>query len=175
MGRDFKVGDIVKGNSETRYNLTDADMTEARVIDTDCVGGKIRIEVLKHEQEAGIGQEFIVDPEYFELVRREEPPTGGSELELVDDSKMAQVARILGEELGKEFYIVGGRCNPYKLTENGLFDSYDQLATVVLSELLIGKLEIKKPTCAHCGGTNEVIQQGNAPMCKQCAKEVLAK
>jgi len=252
MGRDFKVGDIIKGTCRAgdKYNITDSRMAEARVIDTDCVGGEIQIEVLEHRLESQTGQEFVVDPEYFDFVRHE----GGSEmsrdfkvgdrvrirawddmekeyglnelmnikckktftsgmknlcgrtatisetredgvvnlcdwddssgdiawqfstdmLELADDSKMAQVARILGVELGEEFHIEGHGYNPYELTKDGLFDRDGDQRIYPLWDLLIGKYKIIRPTCAHCGGTNEVVQQGDAAICKQCAKDALA-
>ena len=68
----FKVGDIVKGNSESdeRYNITNSDMTRGKVIGV--IGDTITIEVLRHKAMANnVGNEYDVESKYFDLV--EEP------------------------------------------------------------------------------------------------------
>ena len=65
----FKVGDIVKGNSESdrRYNITTSDMTRGKVIRV--TGDTIMIEVLRHKTMANkVGNEYDVESKYFDLV-----------------------------------------------------------------------------------------------------------
>lgn len=60
---------------------------------------------------------------------------------------MADVARILGVELGEEFKI-NGRETKYKITENGLYfyepDGWWQCSNVLLPRILRGNVEIVK-------------------------------
>ena len=69
----FKVGDIVKGNSESDrcYNITNSNMTRGKVIRV--TGDTIMIEVLRHKTMANkVGDEYDVESKYFDLV--EESP-----------------------------------------------------------------------------------------------------
>lgn len=60
------------------------------------------------------------------------------------ESKMKEVAKILGVELGEEFKIKDNK-GTYKLTDSGLLDMNSYLCTYFLNYLLSGKLEIEKP------------------------------
>lgn len=70
----FKVGDIVKGNSESdrRYSVTNGNMTRGKVI--NATGDLITIEVLSHKTMPDkVGEEYVcVESKYFDLV--EEAP-----------------------------------------------------------------------------------------------------
>lgn len=70
----FKVGDIVKGNSESdrRYSVTNDNMTRGKVI--NATGDFITIEVLSHKTMPDeVGEEYAsVESKYFDLV--EEAP-----------------------------------------------------------------------------------------------------
>lgn len=70
----FKVGDIVKGNSESsrRYTVTNDNMTRGKVI--NATGDFITIEVLSHKTMPDeVGEEYTgVESKYFDLV--EEAP-----------------------------------------------------------------------------------------------------
>ncbi len=69
----FKVGDIVKGNSESDewYAITNSNMTRGKVIGV--IGDTITIEVLRHKAMANkVGNEYDVESKYFDLV--EESP-----------------------------------------------------------------------------------------------------
>lgn len=70
----FKVGDIVKGNSESgrRYSITNDNMTRGKVVGV--AGGLITIEVLSHKtMPEEVGEEYAgLESEYFDLV--EEAP-----------------------------------------------------------------------------------------------------
>lgn len=66
----FKVGDIVKGNSESdgRYNFTNSNMTRGKVTSVTC--DTITIEVLEHKTSNGkVGEKYDVDPKYFDLMK----------------------------------------------------------------------------------------------------------
>ena len=59
---------------------------------------------------------------------------------------MEEVARMLGVELGEEFEIKGGFCNPYMITERGLLDCVGDESPSILIGLLDGSIKIiKKP------------------------------
>lgn len=60
------------------------------------------------------------------------------------ESKMKQVAQLLGVELGEEFKIKGYN-RTFKFTNDGLFDCYSCNISLTLHLLLNGKLEIEKP------------------------------
>lgn len=70
----FKVGDIVKGNSESgrRYSITNDNMTRGKVVGV--AGGLITIEVLSHKtMPEEVGEEYAgLESKYFDLV--EEAP-----------------------------------------------------------------------------------------------------
>lgn len=70
----FKVGDIVKGNSESgrRYSVTNDNLTRGKVVRV--VGDLITIEVLSHKtMPEEVGEEYVgVESKYFDLV--EEAP-----------------------------------------------------------------------------------------------------
>lgn len=59
-------------------------------------------------------------------------------------SKMKQVAKILGVELGEEFKIKGFN-GIFKLTNNGLYDCYSNDRERMLYNLLTGEYEIEQP------------------------------
>lgn len=71
----FKVGDIVKGNSESndRYLITNSNMTRGKVIYVS-ENGDIKIKVLSHKtMPYEVGEEYFgLKSKYFDLV--EEPP-----------------------------------------------------------------------------------------------------
>ena len=59
---------------------------------------------------------------------------------------MADVAKMLGVELGEEFDVEYCNWNPYRFTEDGLLDCKSNPNSGVLEVLLIGKAKIiKKP------------------------------
>ena len=61
------------------------------------------------------------------------------------ESKMKEVAKILGVELGEEFNIKGSHAT-YKLTSGGMcFADNSSTAFAQLYRLLIGEIEIEKP------------------------------
>lgn len=68
----FKVGDIVKGNSESgrRYTVTNDNMTRGKVI--NATGDFITIEVLSHKTMPDeVGEEYAgVESKYFDLVEK---------------------------------------------------------------------------------------------------------
>lgn len=60
------------------------------------------------------------------------------------ESKMKEVAKILGVELGEEFKIKGV-IYTYRLTNEGLLDSNSSICEYFLNNLLTGRCEIEKP------------------------------
>lgn len=56
---------------------------------------------------------------------------------------MAEVAKMLGVELGEEFEIAGGE-RIYRFCENGLYDDDDFFCCALLKDLLVGDHHIKK-------------------------------
>lgn len=65
----FQVGDIVKGNSPSRYGVTDDKMTRGEVVRVE--GGRLAIKILKHDAGRMLGETFPnLNPEYFDLVER---------------------------------------------------------------------------------------------------------
>ena len=62
------------------------------------------------------------------------------------ENKMKEVAELLGVEFGKPFRIKDVKYNPYKLTENGLYDYYGISHGLMIYKLLRGELEIEQPT-----------------------------
>lgn len=69
----FKVGDIVKGNSESddRYHITNSNMTREKVVSV--ADNFITIRVLSHKTMPNkVGEKYGVSTKYFDLV--EEPP-----------------------------------------------------------------------------------------------------
>ena len=65
----FKVGDIVKGNekSDGKYSITNSYCV-GEVIETNEFG-IIMLKIISHEQyEDHVGEEFVVDDDYFDLV-----------------------------------------------------------------------------------------------------------
>ena len=71
----FKVGDIVKGNSESdeKYVYTNSNMTRGKVTHVSNDGDTITIEVLEHKNMTfSDGEEYGVESKYFDLV--EEAP-----------------------------------------------------------------------------------------------------
>lgn len=68
--REFKVGDIVCGNSSTRYEITNTDMTKGKVI-RFYDDGSFEVKILEHKCKSEIGENFsFLDPKYFDLVSR---------------------------------------------------------------------------------------------------------
>ena len=68
----FKVGDIVKGNSESdrRYNITNSDMTRGKITNVSEDGKYIDVEILEHKRDCGCGNEFFcLESKYFDLVK----------------------------------------------------------------------------------------------------------
>lgn len=69
--RNFKLGDIVKGNnfSDGKYLVTDSRMKQGKVVKIHD-NGLIDIRVLKHEDKNYEGAEFVkLIPQYFELAK----------------------------------------------------------------------------------------------------------
>lgn len=68
----FKVGDIVKGNSESgrRYSVTNDNLTRGKVVRV--VGDLITIEVLSHKtMPEEVGEEYVgIESKYFDLVEK---------------------------------------------------------------------------------------------------------
>ena len=65
----FKIGDIVKGNekSDGKYSITNSYCV-GEVIETNEFG-IIMLRIISHEQyEDHVGEEFVVDDDYFDLV-----------------------------------------------------------------------------------------------------------
>ena len=65
----FKIGDIVKGNekSDGKYSITNSYCV-GEVIETNKFG-IIMLKIISHEQyEDHVGEEFVVDDDYFDLV-----------------------------------------------------------------------------------------------------------
>lgn len=69
----FKVGDIVKGNSESdrRYNITNSNMTMGKIAEVSDDGKFIDVEMLEHKYRDS-GNFYGLESKYFDLV--EEPP-----------------------------------------------------------------------------------------------------
>ncbi|MBZ9622933.1 hypothetical protein G9F71_008705 [Clostridium sp. FP2] len=63
---NFKVGDIIKGIDD-KYYVTNKKMTKGEVVKY-LPGGSIKVKVLEHKEIDWVGEEYIVEPEYFELV-----------------------------------------------------------------------------------------------------------
>lgn len=68
----FKVGDIVKGNSESgrRYSITNDNLTRGKVVRV--AGDLITIEVLSHKtMPEEVGEEYVgIESKYFDLVEK---------------------------------------------------------------------------------------------------------
>ena len=69
----FKVGDIVCGNTDKVYGITNTDMTKGEVIKV-CEDGRIKVNIVEHTNQNSIGKEFFVSPEYFDLVTSPSSP-----------------------------------------------------------------------------------------------------
>lgn len=69
----FKVGDIVKGNSESdrRYNITNSNMTSGKITEVSEDGKFIDVEMLEHKY-GDSGKFYGLESKYFDLV--EETP-----------------------------------------------------------------------------------------------------
>ena len=68
----FKVGDIVRGTKNNKYNITDENMYEGKItyIRSD---ETLSLKILKHKKVSIIGREYIgLDPKYFELVKEKQ-------------------------------------------------------------------------------------------------------
>ncbi|KAK9680643.1 hypothetical protein QE152_g38918 [Popillia japonica] len=66
---------------------------------------------------------------------------------------MAEVAALLGVEIGEEFDIPQGVYNPHKITEEGVFDSNGKIKEHRMNRLLTGEWTIiKKPWKPKDGG-----------------------
>jgi len=176
MNRDFKVGDRVRirewDDMESEYGLNARGSIGCR---------KTFVAGMKHLCGRTATISNISDCKTVNLADWSDS-SGASGwhystdmLELVEDSKMAQVARILGVELGEEFEIEGSGYNPYKFTEDGLLDCEGSERDTRFGYLLTGRYKIKRRSCIHCGSKNEVVHQGKTTICKQCAKEVLER
>lgn len=71
--RKFKVGDIVKGNSksDSRYNITNSDMTRGKITEVSEDGKFIDVEMLEHKRDCDCGwfSKFCgLESKYFDLV-----------------------------------------------------------------------------------------------------------
>lgn len=60
------------------------------------------------------------------------------------ENKMADVAKLLGVELGEEFDIERSISNPYKITSGGLEDGYGNIAPTIFSNIIKNPNVIKK-------------------------------
>lgn len=69
----FQVGDIVCGNSDKVYSITNTEMTKGKVTKV-CEGGKIKVNIVEHTNQNSIGDEYVVSPEYFNLVTSPSSP-----------------------------------------------------------------------------------------------------
>ena len=70
----FKVGDIVKGNSksDSRYNITNSDMTRGKITEVSEDGKFIDVEMLEHKRDCYCGCDnkfFGLESKYFDLVK----------------------------------------------------------------------------------------------------------
>lgn len=73
--RKFKVGDMVKGNSksDSRYNITNSDMTMGKITEVSEDGKFIDVEILEHKRDCGcVSKYYNLESKYFDLV--EESP-----------------------------------------------------------------------------------------------------
>ena len=59
------------------------------------------------------------------------------------ENKMKEVAKLLGVKIDEPFMIKHVKYNPYKLTENGLYDYYGISHGLMIYKLLRGELEIR--------------------------------
>lgn len=59
-------------------------------------------------------------------------------------NKMAEVAKLLGVEIGEEFNVPRCLFNPYYICESGLIDSNGTTCSQILIWILNGELEIEK-------------------------------
>lgn len=68
----FKVGDLVRGTKNSRYNVTDEDMTLGEVVEVyeeaEDYEEDIRVKILEHRRSREIGHMFSVKSQYFEPV-----------------------------------------------------------------------------------------------------------
>lgn len=71
----FKVGDMVKGNSksDSRYNITNSDMTMGKITEVSEDGKFIDVEILEHKRNCGCVSKFFskfygLESKYFDLV-----------------------------------------------------------------------------------------------------------
>ena len=66
----------------------------------------------------------------------------------MSENHIADVAKILGVELGEKFDLIKHDVdmdNPYYLTEQGLFDNKNKICpSFMISEIILGNLEIIK-------------------------------
>lgn len=70
----FKVGDIVRGTDDSRYTITNGDMTEGVVVEVK-PNNFFRVKVLEHTNKKSIGNSYDeLNPKYFELVTRSAEP-----------------------------------------------------------------------------------------------------
>ena len=77
----FKVGDIIKGIDKNRYSRTNTDMTRGtvtEVYENTKDGCDIEVKILEHTDPDEIGELYIVESKYFELI--EHAPFGKSDL-----------------------------------------------------------------------------------------------
>lgn len=77
----FKVGDIIKGIDKNRYSRTNTDMTRGavtEVYENTKDGCDIEVKILEHTDPDEIGELYIVESKYFELV--EHAPFGKPDL-----------------------------------------------------------------------------------------------
>jgi hypothetical protein len=78
----IQVGDIVKGNADAPYGVTDGEMTRGEVVKVD--GSSIRVKVLEHKRSIFyIGDTFGVDAEHFTIIER-------PEVEEVEEEEVAE-------------------------------------------------------------------------------------
>lgn len=77
----FEVGDIIKGIDKNRYSRTNTDMTRGavtEVYENTKDGRDIKVKILEHTDPDEIGELYIVESKYFELV--EHAPFGKPDL-----------------------------------------------------------------------------------------------
>lgn len=68
----FKVGDMVKGNSksDSRYNITNSDMTMGKITEVSEDGKFIDVEILEHKRDCGcVSKYYNLESKYFDLVK----------------------------------------------------------------------------------------------------------
>jgi ribosomal protein S17 len=74
MTPKFKVGDLVRGNNEYRYSVTNSDMTKGEVVYVNS-SGTIDVRVLEHTKGYSVGHTFhYLDVDYFDKIENKSTP-----------------------------------------------------------------------------------------------------